>query len=76
MVLMDIEMPVMNGYEAAKAIRNIEREDCVKLPIVAMSANAFSDDVVKIINAGMNGHISKPVEIEKILKAIETWCCM
>lgn len=76
MVLMDIQMPVMDGYEAAEAIRKINREDCAALPIIAMSANAFTDDTVRIINAGMNGHVSKPVEIEKIFKAIETWCSM
>ena len=63
-VLMDIRMPVMDGYEAAKAIRALDRPDAGTVPIVAMTADAFADDVQKCLDAGMNGHISKPVEPE------------
>lgn len=66
LILMDIMMPVMNGLEAAVAIRNMEREDCRSLPIIAMSANAFDDDLKKSVECGMNGHLSKPVEVDKL----------
>ena len=62
LVLMDIRMPVMNGYEAAQAIRNLERDDAKKLPIIAMTADAFAGDVQKCLDAGMNGHIAKPID--------------
>ena len=70
---MDIQMPVMNGYEAAKAIRASGREDLTKIPIIAMTADAFADDIRKAEEAGMNGHISKPVDIEKLEEALRTW---
>ncbi len=66
-------MPVMNGYEAAKAIRASGREDLAKIPIVAMTADAFADDIRKAEEAGMNGHISKPVDIEKLEEVLRTW---
>lgn len=74
LVLMDIQMPVMNGYDATEAIRKLEGGAYEELPIVAMSANAFSEDISKGKSAGMNGYISKPVERDKLIKAIETWC--
>ena len=61
-ILMDVMMPVMGGYEATKIIREIERPDAAKIPIVAMTANAFAEDAEKSRQAGMNGHINKPVE--------------
>lgn len=73
LVLMDIMMPVMDGLEAARAIRAMEREDCQMLPIVAMSANAFDDDLKKSVECGMNGHLSKPVEIDKLYKMLENF---
>ena len=69
-ILMDIMMPVMNGLEAARAIRAMEREDCRTLPIIAMSANAFDDDLKKSVECGMNGHLSKPVEVDKLYRAL------
>ena len=63
-------MPVMNGLEAARAIRAMEREDCRTLPIIAMSANAFDDDLKKSVECGMNGHLSKPVEVDKLYRAL------
>ena len=69
-VLMDIMMPVMDGLEATRAIRSMEREDCRTLPIIAMSANAFDDDLKKSVECGMNGHLSKPVEVDKLYKTL------
>lgn len=62
-VLMDIQMPVMNGYEASRAIRALDRLDTATIPIVAMTANAFADDVQNAMDAGMNAHLSKPIDI-------------
>ncbi len=73
MIFMDIQMPIMNGYEATKAIRSLGREDLSKIPIVAMTADAFSDDVRKSKDAGMNDHISKPIDIEKLEAALRRW---
>jgi CheY-like chemotaxis protein len=73
LIFMDIQMPVMNGYEAAKQIRASKREDLRKIPIVAMSADAFADDVAHAREVGMNEHISKPVEISKLLKILDDW---
>lgn len=70
-VLMDIMMPVMDGLEATRAIRALEREDCKTLPIIAMSANAFDDDLKKSVACGMNGHLSKPVEVDKLYQVLD-----
>lgn len=72
-ILMDIMMPVMNGMEAARAIRALERADAAAIPIVAMSANAFSDDVQQSLDAGMNAHIAKPVDEQSLLRVIKTF---
>lgn len=69
-ILMDIMMPVMNGLEAARAIRELERERDVHTPIIAMTANAFVEDIVKCREAGMDEHIAKPLEIDKLLAAL------
>ena len=66
MIFMDIQMPVMNGLEATQMIRSLLREDAHTIPIVAMTANAFSEDVSKSLNAGMNDHISKPIALKKL----------
>ena len=73
LVFMDIQMPNMNGYEATKAIRASGREDLETIPIIAMSADAFSDDVFKAKEAGMNDHISKPIDIARLMETLETW---
>ena len=69
-VLMDIRMPVMNGIEAAKQIRLSDRPDAKSVPIIAMTADTFSDDVQKCLDAGMNGHLAKPVDPEKLYAAL------
>jgi signal transduction histidine kinase len=65
-ILMDIHMPVMDGYEATKSIRALNRSDAKTVPIIAMTADAFADDVQKCLDAGMNGHIAKPIEPQKL----------
>ena len=69
-ILMDIMMPVMNGYEATKTIRSVDREDAKTIPIIAMTANAFTEDRLKAKEAGMNEHITKPVNAELLVKVI------
>ncbi len=69
-ILMDIMMPVMDGLEATRRIRSMEREDCRTLPIIAMSANAFDEDLKKSVECGMNGHLSKPVEVDKLYRML------
>ena len=69
-VLMDIRMPVMDGYEAAQAIRALDRPDAKSVPIVAMTADAFADDVRKCLESGMNAHVAKPIAPEKLYAAI------
>ena len=69
-ILMDIMMPVMDGLEATRTIRSMEREDCRTLPIIAMSANAFDDDLKKSVECGMNGHLSKPVDVDKLYRTL------
>lgn len=73
LIFMDIQMPNKNGYEATKEIRSMEREDLKQIPIIALSANAFSQDIRKSKEAGMNDHMAKPVGYEKFLQALETW---
>ncbi len=72
MILMDIQMPVMNGYEATKAIRGSSHELAKKIPIIAMTANAFSEDIQHSLAAGMNAHVSKPVEMKVLEKTIRS----
>ena len=69
-ILMDIMMPAMNGYEAAKKIRSLDREDAKTIPIIAMTANAFMEDRLKAKEAGMNEHIVKPLDVELLIKVI------
>ncbi|MCQ2524512.1 MAG: response regulator [Lachnospiraceae bacterium] len=69
-ILMDIQMPTMNGYEATKIIRKLENESLRNIPIIAMTANAFDEDRKKAINAGMNGHVAKPFEAKALFKTI------
>ena len=69
-ILMDIMMPVMNGYEATKMIRSLDREDAKEVPIIAMTANAFTEDRIKTKAAGMDEHVAKPVDVELLIKVI------
>ena len=71
-ILMDIHMPVMNGYESTKAIRALKRRDAKTVPIIAMTADAFEEDVKKCLSTGMNGHIPKPVEPDKLYQELES----
>lgn len=73
-ILMDIMMPVMNGLDAAKAIRGLSRPDAPTVPIIALSANAFAEDIQKSKNAGINEHLAKPLEMDKVLKVISSYC--
>lgn len=76
LVFMDIQMPVMNGYEATRAIRAAAKEgrsDLAELPIVALSADAFAEDIQKAKAAGMNDHMSKPMEIKNLLRMLDQW---
>jgi len=69
-ILMDIMMPIINGYEAAKRIRSLDREDAKKIPIIAMTANAFTEDRIRAKEAGMDEHVAKPVDVELLIKVI------
>lgn len=70
MILMDIMMPIMNGYEATRCIRSLERIDAKEIPIIALTANAFTEDVEKAKKAGMNDHLAKPLDIQRMLALI------
>lgn len=72
MILMDVQMPLMNGYEAARAIRKSSNPDGKAIPIIAMTANAFSDDIRACLNAGMDAHISKPVDMSAFEKTVRS----
>ena len=71
LILMDIQMPIMNGYQATEAIRALDDGIKAKIPIVAMTANAFDEDRQQAIDAGMNGHIAKPIDIEKLMETLK-----
>lgn len=72
-ILMDVQMPVMNGYEATKAIRALKRKDAGEIPIIAMTANAFAEDVRDALEAGMNVHLAKPIDIELLKKTVKQY---
>ena len=69
-VLMDVQMPVMNGYEAVKQIRKLEDQELASIPVLAMTANAFEEDKQEALKCGMNGHIAKPIDIEKLFETL------
>lgn len=71
-ILMDIRMPIMTGYEAAEAIRALDRED-KDLPIIAMTADAFSEDIQKCLKCGMNAHIAKPIDVRDVARQLEKY---
>lgn len=72
LIFMDIQMPVMDGYEAARQIRRLERGDARSVYIVAMTANAFVEDIRRSRDAGMDGHVSKPVDLEHLQEVLRT----
>ena len=71
-ILMDIQMPVMDGYEAARAIRALDNPELAEIPIIAMTANAFKEDEQAAEQAGMQGHIAKPIDLQKMMETIRT----
>ena len=71
LVLMDIQMPVMNGYQAAQAIRSLPDPELASVPIIAMTANAFEEDKQAALKHGMNGHIAKPIDIDILFAALD-----
>ena len=70
LILLDIQMPLLNGYEAAKAIRSQQRADAAEIPILAMTADAFAEDIEAAKEAGMNGHLAKPLDITVMFREI------
>ena len=72
MILMDVQMPIMNGYEATKAIRSGTHPLAKTIPIIAMTANAFSEDIQNSLNAGMDAHVSKPVDMKTLIKTVHS----
>lgn len=72
-ILMDVQMPVMNGYEATRAIRGLERKDAKEIPIIAMTANAFAEDEKDALDAGMNVHLAKPIDMDLLKKVIKQY---
>ena len=70
LILMDIQMPVMGGYEATRIIRNLEDKELSSVPILAMTANAFEEDRQEALRCGMNGHIAKPIDIDKLFDTL------
>ena len=69
-ILMDIQMPVMDGYEATRAIRSLENKALAGIPVVAMTANAFKEDVDAAAEAGMQGHVAKPVDVGTLMRTL------
>ena len=72
-ILMDVQMPVMNGYDATRAIRALERQDAKEIPIIAMTANAFAEDEKEALQAGMNVHLAKPIDVELLKQVISQY---
>ena len=72
-IFMDVHMPNMNGYEATKAIRSMDRTDAKQIPIIAMTANAFAEDVLRCKDAGMNDHLAKPLDVDILVRMLHTY---
>ena len=70
-ILMDVRMPIMDGLEAAAAIRELDRPDAKAIPIIALTANAFDEDVQRSLQVGMDAHLTKPVEAERLYQTLE-----
>ena len=73
LIFMDIQMPILNGYEATVAIRSLQKHGAKTIPIIAMTANAFSDDIALSKISGMNEHIAKPLDLQKLKTVLEKW---
>ena len=69
-ILMDVQMPIMDGYAATRAIRALPRPDAAEIPILAMTANTFAEDIARAHEVGMNGHIAKPIDIPKLMQML------
>ena len=72
-VLMDLRMPEMTGFEAAQAIRKMNHPDAAKIPIIAMSADTFSDDIQHCLECGMNEHVAKPIDVERLTQLLKKY---
>ena len=72
-VLMDLQMPVMDGFEAARMIRNSNHIQADSIPVIALTANAFAEDIAKALMAGMNEHVSKPIDYQQLLTTLEKY---
>ena len=70
---MDIRMPVMTGYEATEAIRALDRPDAKEIPIIAMTADAFAEDMQKCLDCGMNAHMAKPIDVDVVARILEKY---
>jgi CheY-like chemotaxis protein len=73
MIFMDVQMPEMDGYEATRRIRALEIPEAKDIPIVAMTANVFREDIDKCLGAGMNSHVSKPLNLDEVLKCLHKY---
>ena len=73
LIFMDMQMPVMDGCTSTRKIRAIERDDAKRIPIIAMTANAFADDRQKTAEAGMNEHLAKPINLEQLRRTLDQW---
>ena len=72
-ILMDIRMPIMNGYETTQAIRALERSDAKTIPIIAMTADAFSEDIQQCLECGMNAHTAKPINLDEVISLLKKY---
>lgn len=69
-ILMDVQMPELNGYEATRAIRSLDKQDALKIPIIAVTADAFTEDAAAALEAGMDAHVSKPVNMKQLSEVL------
>ena len=72
-ILMDVRMPIMDGYEATRSIRALNRPDAKSIPIIAMTADAFSEDIKRCLDSGMNAHTAKPINLDEVLSILKKY---